>query len=90
MNTLYVIVVYDIEVNRIDKVRKLLRAYLFWIQNSVFEGELTEASYKSMVMELKRMIRNDYDSVVIFKFNSKKSFNREVLGVGLDDNGFVV
>ena len=37
---MYVIIVYDINVDRVNKVKSFLRQYLFWIQNSVFEGEL--------------------------------------------------
>ena len=41
---MYVILVYDINVDRVDKVRKFLRQSLIWVQNSVFEGELTRHS----------------------------------------------
>ena len=40
---MYVIIVYDVEVERVDKVRKFLRMYLHWRQNSVFEGEISDA-----------------------------------------------
>ena len=34
-------IVYDIKVERVNKVKSFLRQHLFWIQNSVFEGEVT-------------------------------------------------
>ena len=40
---MYIILVYDIQVERVAKVCKYLRQHLNWIQNSVFEGQLTKA-----------------------------------------------
>lgn len=37
---MYVIIVYDIEEDRVDRVNKILKRFLNWRQNSVFEGEL--------------------------------------------------
>jgi len=87
---MYLIVVYDIEVERIDKVRAALRRYLFWVQNSVFEGELTESSYKAMIREVKTLIKKDYDSVIIYRLNSPKTMKRTVIGVDRGLTGFVV
>lgn len=38
----FVIITYDIEETRVNKIRKILKKYLYWSQNSVFEGEITE------------------------------------------------
>jgi CRISPR-associated endonuclease Cas2 len=40
---MYVLIVYDVEVKKVTKVHKFLKLHLHWVQNSVFEGELTEA-----------------------------------------------
>ena len=40
---MYVVVVYDVGEKRVQKVLKFLRKYLTWIQNSVFEGNVTDA-----------------------------------------------
>ena len=37
---MYVICTYDVNEKRCDKLKKLLRQYLFHVQKSVFEGEL--------------------------------------------------
>ena len=42
---MYVIIVYDIKAERVNKVKSFLRQYLFWIQNSVFEGEASESEF---------------------------------------------
>ena len=46
---MYVIAVYDVDQKRCGKMLKLCRGYLHHVQNSVFEGEITEAR----LMELK-------------------------------------
>ncbi|MDK2781745.1 MAG: CRISPR-associated protein Cas2 [Archaeoglobi archaeon] len=38
---LYVIIAYDVNVQRVNRVKKFLRMYLNWVQNSVFEGTRT-------------------------------------------------
>jgi len=48
--------VYDIGEKRVQKVLKTSRKYLFWVQNSVFEGEITKANYVKLKAELKKII----------------------------------
>ncbi len=78
---MYIIMVYDVNVKRVNKVLKKSRQYLTWIQNSVFEGELTEAQYKVFKMELKKIINLETDSVIFFKFRVKTKNSKEILGV---------
>ncbi len=69
---MYVILVYDVGVERVNKVRKFLREYLNWMQNSVFEGELTKAEYRIVCDRLKSLIEKDSDSVRIYRLKSEK------------------
>ncbi|MEA1994171.1 MAG: CRISPR-associated endonuclease Cas2 [Euryarchaeota archaeon] len=78
---MYLLVVYDIEETRVAKVCKFLRRYLNWIQNSVFEGNLTESELKKVKKELKKIIDEKYDSVLIFKMRDKRYVDKEVLGI---------
>ncbi|MBU7027643.1 MAG: CRISPR-associated endonuclease Cas2, partial [Theionarchaea archaeon] len=50
---MYVVVVYDISVERVNKVRIFLKQYLDWMQNSVLEGELTLGELKEVELGLK-------------------------------------
>ena len=50
---MYVIIVYDVGEKRVGKMLKLCRQYLCWIQNSVLEGELSEAKLRELYMNLK-------------------------------------
>ncbi len=87
---MYVIIVYDIEVPRINKIRKILRKYLFWVQNSVFEGALSDSSYKAMISEVKKELKKDYDSLVIYKCKSQKALKRSVIGRDFLESDFVI
>ena len=78
---MYVIIVYDINVDRVNKVKSFLRQYLYWIQNSVFEGEVTESEFKLIYDGLKRIIDEDVDSIIIYKLRMVELLNREVLGI---------
>lgn len=78
---MYVIIVYDINVDRVNKVKAFLRQYLFWIQNSVFEGEISESEFKLIYDGLMSIIDEDVDSVIIYKLRMVELLNREVLGV---------
>ncbi len=76
---MYVIVVYDIAVGRVNKVKKFLRQHLHWVQNSVFEGEITRAEFERIKAGLKDLIEEDEDSVVIYRLRSMPQ--RDVMGV---------
>lgn len=77
----YVIIVYDVAVERVDKVRKFLKQYLNWIQNSVFEGEVTEGDLTKIRMRLKKIIDENQDSILIFAVSSRKWLKKEVIGI---------
>ena len=78
---MYVIIVYDINVDRVNKVKSFLRQHLFWIQNSVFEGELTESEFEGLYKGLMEIIDEDVDSVIIYKLRMEELLTREVLGI---------
>lgn len=78
---MYLIVVYDIAVERIDRVRQFLKQYLNWVQNSAFEGELTEGEYEKIKIGLKRLIEEKEDSILFYRASSQKWIKKEALGV---------
>ncbi|WP_073341101.1 CRISPR-associated endonuclease Cas2 [Caldanaerobius fijiensis] len=77
---MYVIAVYDVEEKRVAKMLKLFRQYLNWIQNSVFEGELTEAQLLKLENSIKKIIDSETDSVIIFKFRDQKWADKKIIG----------
>ena len=78
---MYVIIVYDINVDRVNKVKSFLRQYLYWIQNSVFEGEITDSEFELIYNGLMEIIDGEVDSIIIYKFRMVELLEREVLGI---------
>ena len=78
---MYVIMVYDVEEHRVNKVLKLGRKYLTWVQNSVLEGEITEAKFERLKTELRRYINQERDSVIFYLLRTVKYSEKQVLGV---------
>ncbi|MFH1642497.1 MAG: CRISPR-associated endonuclease Cas2 [Nanoarchaeota archaeon] len=75
-----VILIYDVNVKRVTKIMKICREYLEHIQNSVFEGDLTDANLKELKMRLKEVINPEEDSVIIFRlWNS--NYKKEIIGI---------
>ncbi|MCQ2974283.1 MAG: CRISPR-associated endonuclease Cas2 [Bacteroidales bacterium] len=77
---MYVILVYDCKEKNVAKMLKLCRKYLNWIQNSVFEGEISEVKLKEMLLEADNFIDKETDSIIIFKNRSEKWLDKEVIG----------
>uniref|UniRef100_A0A7V4E1B2 CRISPR-associated endonuclease Cas2 n=1 Tax=candidate division WOR-3 bacterium TaxID=2052148 RepID=A0A7V4E1B2_UNCW3 len=66
-------------------------SFRFWlyskIQNSVFEGEISEAKLERLKTELRRTINLEEDSVIIYTFRTEWYSKREI--IGLDKGGQV-
>ncbi|XRO75665.1 CRISPR-associated endonuclease Cas2 [Methanocaldococcus sp. 28A] len=78
---MYVIIVYDVNVTRVNKVKSFLRKHLNWVQNSVFEGEITKAELERIKYGLLRIIDENEDSVIIYQFPLDFMPKREIFGV---------
>ena len=77
---MYIILVYDIGEKRVGKMLKLCRKYLNWIQNSVFEGELTEVKLKELLTFAEKIMKPEKDSIIVFKSREQKWLEKEVVG----------
>ncbi len=77
---MYIILVYDIEEKRVGKMLKLCRRYLNWIQNSVFEGELTDVKLRELLIEAKGIMDEAKDSIIVFKSRQEKWLDKMVIG----------
>ncbi len=77
---MYVIAVYDMGQKRVAKMLKLCRRYLNWIQNSVFEGEISEAKLEELKYAAKAIMDEDDDSFIIFKTRQEKWLEKEIVG----------
>jgi len=72
--------VYDIGVKRVNKVHKICAQYLYWVQNSVFEGELSPGQYRELYDKLKKVLVVDEDSVIWYSFRRSKPDKRDIQG----------
>ncbi len=77
---MYILIVYDVEVKRVTKVHKFLKRYLHWVQNSVFEGELTLAQIEELKSGLHKIVDNELDSILMFAAREARWLEREVIG----------
>ena len=77
---MYIILVYDINQKRVGKMLKLCRKYLNWIQNSVFEGEITELKLKELKHRARSIMDEDEDNIIIFKSRQEKWLEKDIMG----------
>ncbi|SHF12870.1 CRISPR-associated protein Cas2 [Marinitoga hydrogenitolerans DSM 16785] len=85
---MYIILVYDIKFDKdgvgqkiLPKVFKICKKYLYHIQNSVFEGELTKSEIFKLKKELEEVIRKDEDSIIVFQSRNERWLNKNFWGV---------
>lgn len=83
----FYIAVYDVNVKRVAKMLKLFRRYMTWIQNSVFEGELTEAQFARLQAEAHALMEPAEDSVIFWELGSEKYLRRTSLGTERGEPG---
>ncbi|MCB4205473.1 CRISPR-associated endonuclease Cas2 [Deferribacterales bacterium Es71-Z0220] len=88
---MFIILYYDVTEKKCSKMLKTCRKYLQWVQNSVFEGEISEANLEKLKYELGKILdEEDGDSVIIYKFRTKKYTERQVLGIDKkEDTNFI-
>ena len=77
---MYIIAVYDVNEKRVNKMLKLFRKYLHWIQNSVFEGDITEVKLKELQQKAKGIMDEEEDSMIVFKSRDEKWLEKEITG----------
>ena len=78
---MYVILVYDIGDRRVVKMLKLYRRYLNWIQNSVFEGEISALKLKELILAAKEIMDEERDSLIIFNSRNKNWLDKQIIGI---------
>lgn len=86
---MYIILMYDIVADKKGpkisrNTFKICKKYLTHIQKSVFEGNLTKLQLMKLRAELSKHIREDKDSIIIFKSRSEKWLEKEFWGI-IDD-----
>ncbi|MCX7927226.1 MAG: CRISPR-associated endonuclease Cas2 [Candidatus Omnitrophica bacterium] len=80
----YLIVTYDVEEKRVNRVRKILKKYFMWVQNSVFEGEISEGKLEKCRREILNFINTETDSVYFYHLENRLNYYKDILGVEKD------
>lgn len=78
---MYVILVYDVNQKRVGKMLRLCRRYLNWIQNSVFEGQITAVKLQELKVEARKIMVESEDSVIVFKSREARWLEKEIIGL---------
>jgi len=73
-----VILIYDVEAGRTQKFYKVCKQYLTWIQNSVFEGQLSPGKKSELEERIDDMVE-DGESVVIYSWRGS-NYERKIYG----------
>jgi CRISPR-associated protein Cas2 len=85
----YVIIVYDVKAERTPKFLKYLRRYLTHVQNSVFEGQITDGTLTEVKTKLESMLEIG-ESVMVYEMSSESYVDRSVFGEDpMDDEQFL-
>lgn len=82
---MYIVLIYDVEVDgngakALRNIFKICKKYLTHVQKSVFEGDITPALLQQLKLELKNHIRNERDSIIIFKSREERWMQKEFWG----------
>lgn len=87
---MYVIAMYDVGEKRVGRMLKLFRRYLHWIQNSVFEGEITEVKLSELKLKATKIMDEETDSVIFFKSRQEKWLEKEIVGQERQELGTLI
>lgn len=77
---MYVILVYDCGEKRVVKMLKLCRKYLNWVQNSVFEGEISAVKLLELKDRANKIMDVENDSLIIFSSRDNHWLDKEIVG----------
>ena len=77
---MYVILVYDVSVERVNKVLAIGRKYLTWIQNSVLEGEISRGNLTRLEDEIKQVVDEEHDSITFYILRTTRYLEKRTIG----------
>lgn len=77
---IFVILTYDVGEKRVNRIRKILKKYLVWTQNSVFEGVITEAKLHKCLAEVGKSLNKQEDSLYVYRISNPKNVVKDVVG----------
>lgn len=76
-----IILIYDVTENKCNKLKKICNKYLHHVQNSVFEGDLSNAVLLKLINEVDILIDKTKDSIIIYTIDNPKWIDKKIIGV---------
>lgn len=77
---MFVILGYDVGEKRVAKMRRIAEKYLIPIQNSLFQGNLTENQLRRLQREIAFLVDPETDRVVFYKTESEAVLQMDEIG----------
>jgi CRISPR-associated protein Cas2 len=68
----WIIIVYDVNEKKVNKMRKICEPYIKRVQRSVFEGQISVSGLRILIDSIKNFIDEEKDSVRIYEFREDK------------------
>ena len=82
---MFVVVVYDVDAKRDQRILGILSQYLKHVMLSGFEGEVPPAKIREMLQKVDRVIDESSDSVRVYVFEARKNVAIYTIGRPLED-----
>lgn len=86
---MFLIIVYDTDKKQCARVHKFLKKYLYWNQNSVFEGTVRQAQYEKIKRYLEKTRAED-SHIIIYSMENDKLLKKEEIGISKGSNGNIL
>ncbi len=68
----WIIIVYDVNEKKVNRMRKICEPYIKRVQRSVFEGQISVSGLRILVDSIKNFIDEEKDSVRIYEFREDR------------------
>ncbi len=76
-----IILIYDATENKCNKLKKICNNYLNHVQNSVFEGDITNSKLMELCQKIEKIIDYERDSIIIYSINNPKWIKKKIIGI---------
>lgn len=78
---MFIVLVYDVNKKRVAKIHKICRKYIYPVQRSVFEGEITQKQLKKLMGEMEKNMDKKEDAVCVYEMDSNKYTYKVQIGM---------
>lgn len=87
---MYGLVFYDVDKKRVAKIHRYFAKKLYWVQNSVFEGEIRDLQRDYILEDLNRILDPKRDSIFFVWTGQLESWRKVFLGINKQASDMLV